>query len=225
MRPGSFERHWIVSMIFRARRAVIMEFIKPAVVSYTQKRWNLPKFRASDEIPPTGYEFMIYLRHHGFPSPLLDWTRSPYVAAFFAFRSPPAPKVNRVAIYSYVDNCDASYVDNHDARRGSVLGPPIVHRLGPYVESHKRHYAQQCEYTICWRGIGDKRLYASHESAFSSKSSKQGELKKYTLPVSERRKALKQLDRMNITSFSLFGSEESLMETLAYQEMESKYES
>src|SRR5579871_975887 len=33
-----------------------------------------------------GYDYMAYLRHHGFPSPLLDWTRSPYVAAFFAFR-------------------------------------------------------------------------------------------------------------------------------------------
>jgi hypothetical protein len=38
--------------------------------------------------------------------------------------------------------------------------------------------------------------------------------------VSERRKALKQLQRMNVTAFSLFGNEESLMETLAYQEIE-----
>ena len=29
---------------------------------------------------------------------------------------------------------------------------------------------------------------------------------------------------MNVTAFSLFGSEESLMETLAYQEIEDKYE-
>lgn len=33
----------------------------------------------------SSYGFMTRLRHHGFPSPLLDWPQSPYIAAFFAF--------------------------------------------------------------------------------------------------------------------------------------------
>ena len=57
-------------------------------------------------------------------------------------------------------------------------------------------------------------MYSNHETAF------EGALTKCTLPVSERRKALNQLQRMNVTAFSFFGNEESLVETLAYQEIE-----
>lgn len=41
---------------------------------------------------------------------------------------------------------------------------------------------------------------------------------KFTIPVTERMRVLAVLDEHNLNAFSLFGSEESLMETLAARE-------
>lgn len=46
----------------------------------------------------------------------------------------------------------------------------------------------------------------------------QGICWKFTIPVSEQKKVLKLLDEFNVNAFSLFGSEESLMEMLAVRE-------
>lgn len=188
--------------------------VRPAVISNTGKVWDIPD-HFDNEVPvPQGYEFMVYLRHHGFPSPLLDWTRSPYVAAYFAFHSCEHRDDDKVAIYSYVE-----YVGG---AKSWSSGVPSIHGLGPYVVSDKRHYAQQCEYTICKKMTDGEYVYTSHKGATVQGKSEQDDLVKYILPTSEKGNVLRRLELMNVTALSLFGSEESLMETLAYQEIGKK---
>ena len=60
-----------------------------------------------------------------------------------------------------------------------------------------------------------------HESAFGGGNPNIDVTWKFNLPATERLKVLKLLDRFNINAVALFQSEESLMETMAFRELES----
>ncbi len=192
--------------------------IKPEIESLTGVEWTLPAFpeietllSAYDDFSAAltfgrwpGYAYMAYLRHHGFPSPLLDWTRSAYIAAFFAFRAAIA---GRVAIYAL------------SRPRFHLTGTQMTNVIcpGPYVTTHRRHVLQQSQYSFAVSYDTEWR-FSSYDSVFDKDVHRQGTLWKLTIPSSEARAVFRELEEYNLNAFSLFGSEESLMETLATRE-------
>jgi hypothetical protein len=168
-------------------------------------------YNIGDIFPTPVYRYMAYLRHFGFPSPFLDWSRSPFVAAFFAFRDDPLRQPKKRAIFAYCRKPTGV--------SGGTLGRPVICQLGPYLQTHKRHFQQRCDYTIC--GTYDENYgwcFDSHQKVFDLAHPQQDYLWKFELPSTEREKVLRVLSDYNLNAYSLFSSEESLLETMWIQE-------
>lgn len=95
---------------------------------------------------------------------------------------------------------------------------PHIFAKGPLVTSHKRHFLQKAEYTVCVTNSSDM-IYADHEKAFSRNDEMQDVLYKFNIPSTERKKVLEKLDSYNLNHYSLFGSEDSLVSTMALREL------
>lgn len=189
--------------------------IKSAVESLTLHRWeelNIEKeikmIDDKDHFSMQCYQYLTHLRHHGFPSPLLDWSMSPYIAAFFAVND-----LNKSdgAIFSYIETPQGS-------KEWSSNEPKIL-CMGPNIRTHRRHHLQQCQYSFCVKEICENVFqFANHEDVFKLNKKNQDLLKKFIIPFEQKNSFLKHLNRMNINSYSLFETEEGLLDKLANEE-------
>ncbi len=205
------DKKWMVSAYFN-----LISEVHPAIETFTDGRFARPDW--PEEKDPSGepifFEkrlrahatYLAHLRHGGFPSPLLDWTCSVYVAAYFAFHR--ARHDGNVAIYAYREWPKSSKV-------GSPWFPSIV-SFGPNLKTHKRHFRQQSRYTACVQFEDGRWYFTPHDRVFGQKNHlEQDLLWKFTVPASERLKVLRFCDKVNLNEFTLFDTEEGLLELQA----------
>lgn len=147
--------------------------------------------------------FLNLAQHHGFPTPLLDWTFSPFVAAYFAF-SEINQKSDVVRIFAF-DHL--SYSEEFFPHQSITFMKPHFSVLEALSIENDRAIPQQGLLTLT--NLEDIERFLMLKENENKKY-----LFAYDIPASERSKVLSDLKLMGITASTLFPGIDSICREL-----------
>lgn len=167
---------------------------------------------------------LALMQHHGAPTRLLDFTKSPYVAAFFALEDATGDAavyaLNTPALWSAAPRFDRSLTrDRIDPRHGDHFERYFLHNrlpllwFGEPTEMDRRLVAQSGLFVV--PGVLDRPLdevLREYEG-----STHEPLIVKYVLPPALRAQAMNALYRMNVTNNTLFPDLEGLARSMAFE--------
>lgn len=197
----------------RRERYRISKFLEHDVKQLHQKLSAITPHYFDLTIPEQNGAFISLLQHHGYPTPLLDWTYSPYVAAFFAFRDWPINYNEDGSARIYIFN-NKDWQQRYTQIQNA--DPPFPHLsvMDFIAINNPRLVPQQSVTTVT--NIDDIEAYLLEKEAESGVKY----LQAIDIPASERDKAMNDLRFMGITAGSMFPSIDGVCEELKERNFE-----
>src|SRR5436305_1504724 len=158
------------------------------------------------------FQWLALMQHHGAPTRLIDFTWSPYVAAFFALERTRADGVvwalNKARVDTGLARMDPRISGSF--RRHFLKGHHRFIWMGEPHTMNSRLIAQSGTFAV--PGVLDVAL-----EDILSRSNREDILSKFVLANSVRELGMRELYRMNITYASLFPDLDGLARSMAYE--------
>ncbi|MBU1092732.1 FRG domain-containing protein [Patescibacteria group bacterium] len=203
------KKPWRLRTSFHRRgRYRISKFLERDVKQLHQKLSAITPHYFDLSIPDQNGAFISLLQHHGYPTPLLDWTYSPYVAAFFAFRDWPINNIEeegKARIYIF-DN--EGWQRRYPQIQNANPTFPHLSVMGFIAINNPRLVPQQSVTTVT--NIDDIEAYLLEKE----KESGIKYLQAIDIPANEREKVMHDLRFMGIAAGSMFPSIDGVCEEL-----------
>lgn len=202
-----WERELDRRLLHSSSRETFPELLAGVLANFKDLAIGLPEIHTKELV--TDDDWWTLGRHYGLTTPLLDWTKSPYVAAFFAFTefleqvSPGVTRAGsldvkrvlsqnitgRVAIWSFMSERLSEEPGLPDGLEIVQIRTDIGHR-------------QRAQRGVFTRLTHDR--YTCLEDFVESLRPVEPPLRQYLIPGWEAAKAVTELRMMNITSATLF---------------------
>jgi hypothetical protein len=198
---SSFHRHGRYDLAkYLANDFTMLALRVNAISKYT--------YNAND--PQDAAAMLNLAQHHGFPTPMLDWTKSPFIAAYFAF-SPHDSELSQQG-YARIFQFDGAQwaQDNFQAIHMLDPMPSITPRIMP-AHNNPRAFPQQS--VMMLTNLDDIEAFIRFIEGFRSKKY----LTVFEVNHKARTEVLNELRLMGITSAGLFPDYEGLCRELRLQ--------
>jgi hypothetical protein len=145
-------------------------------------------------------------QHFGLKTPLLDWSKSPYVAAYFGFWKVNDVTNGEIAIFGLnrviIEELSEVMAENENEK--SL--PLLVYT--PKLDENSRIISQSGLFTIAPNGMNESTwldtMFSYEENPWPFESDNYFPLIRILVPSSERWACLRSLETMNITHSTLF---------------------
>jgi hypothetical protein len=173
---------------------IINDHLKRFKFAIRGRRGTNPPHLESDN------EWWALGQHNGLSTPLLDWSKSPFVAAFFAFNSSINSSTGNHAVYG-ISQTTFEWMSNKIRKdHKSDSRAPIIEFIEPLSDENARLVNQGGLFTRSPAGVDIESWMRTNFKKDDDKI----RMWKLLFPETERNVILQSLNRMNINYASLF---------------------